>query len=95
MPELRTVYGKYESQGLVLIGIHSDPDIQQRDSIVSSMDLPYPICEDTFAAKKRVTGSLYKVDHYPTVVVINRSGEVSAIDPPDLDAAVRAELAKK
>lgn len=95
MPELKRVYGSHKNQGLVLIGIHSDPNLKGRDDIVRSMKLPYPICEDSFAGSQLgVTGSTYHIEGYPTVFVIDRKGRVAAVDPPDLEGEVKTLLKK-
>ena len=91
MPELKKVYGSYKGQGLVLIGIHGDPDVKGRDGVVKENKLNYPICQDV----KDKTMKAYKIEYYPTVFVIDRKGVIVSVDPPDLDKAVKAALAKK
>lgn len=91
MPELKKVYGSYKGQGLVLIGIHGDPDVKGRDSVVKENKLTYPICEDV----DQKTLKAYKIEYYPTVFVIDRKGIIVSVDPLDLEKAVKAALAKK
>ncbi|AIE87438.1 redoxin domain-containing protein [Fimbriimonas ginsengisoli Gsoil 348] len=91
MPELKKVYGSYKGQGLVLIGIHSDKDVAKRDQCVKENKLPYPICED----KDMATLKAYHVEFYPTVIVIDRKGFIRAVEPPNLDKAVKEALAAK
>jgi hypothetical protein len=90
MPELKSVYGRYKSQGLALIGIHSDPDIKKRDAVVKEKGLPYYVCNDI----KDSTQTLYNIQGYPTIIVIDRKGIVRAIDPDDLDKTLKALLAQ-
>ena len=94
MPGLKKVYGSYKGQGLVLIGVHSDPSVKDRDKVVKQQGLPYPICEETFRAQVGVTGAEYKIDGFPTVVVIGKNGKIAAVDPKDLGAEVKQELRK-
>ena len=91
MPELNKVYGSYKGQGLVLIGIHGDPNVKERDKSVTQNKLTYPICQDV----KEATLKAYKIEYYPTVFVIDRKGVIVAVDPEDLGKAVKAALAKK
>lgn len=77
---------------MVLIGVHSDPNVAERDKVAKEKKLTYPICQDTFAKERGVTGTTYDIDGYPTVFLINKKGIVSAVDPQNLDAAVKAAL---
>jgi len=91
MPELVKLHQTYKSKGLVLIGVHCDPDVAKRNASVKTNKLSYPICQD----KGSKTADAYRIDGYPTVFVIDRKGIVRAVDPDDLEATVKAELAKK
>jgi peroxiredoxin len=94
MPENNQVYGRYKSQGLVLIGVHIDPDIKKRDAIIKQQGVTYPVCEDSLPNKKGGAASTYHIEYIPAIFVIDRHGKIVAEDPPDLDKAVKEALAK-
>jgi hypothetical protein len=91
MPELNKVHESYKGQGLVLIGIHCDPDVAKRNSTVKAKGVKYAVCQ----AKAEETPEAYRIDGYPTVFVIDRKGIIRAVDPPDLGKAVKEALAAK
>lgn len=91
MPELKKLHGSYKSQGLVLIGIHCDPDKKKRDEAVKKNALTYPVCQDV----KDATAKAYQIDGYPTVFVIDKKGIVRSVDPTDLEAEIKKRLAEK
>lgn len=94
MPENNRVYGRHKGQGLVLIGVHVDPDVKQRNAIIKRQGVTYPVCEDKLPNKRGGAGSTYHIEYIPTVFVIDRSGKIIAEEPPDLEKAVKQALAK-
>ena len=79
---------------MVLIGVHSDPDIQQRDATIKELNISYPVCEDRFNDQKQPISALdYKIDGFPTVYVIDKKGKVIATDPTDLEGVIKKALA--
>jgi peroxiredoxin len=95
MPDNERVYGRYRNQGLVLIGIHVDPDVKQRDKVIKDHGVTYPVCEDALAGKRGGAAATYHIEYIPCVWVINRKGKILAIDPPKLEDAVKKALAEK
>ena len=94
MPENNRVYGRYKGQGLVLIGVHIDPDVHQRDVTIKERGVTYPVCEDKFPNKPAGAAETYHIEYIPTIFLIGRNGKVLAVNPPDLDGAVKKALAK-
>ncbi|MBS1718297.1 MAG: TlpA family protein disulfide reductase [Armatimonadetes bacterium] len=94
MPENNRVYGRYKGQGLVLIGVHIDPDVKQRNAIIKQQGVTYPVCEDKFADKPNGVGRAYHIEYIPTIFVIDKTGKIIAVDPPKLEEAVKQALAK-
>lgn len=88
IPELNKVYASYKSQGLVLIGVHCDPDIAKRNACVKEKKIAYPVCN----AVKDTSPKAYRIDGYPTVFVIDKKGVIREVDPGDLEAAVKKAL---
>lgn len=91
MPELNRLHGRYKGQGLVLIGIHCDPKVSERNASVKKNKLAYPICQDV----GETTADAYRIDGYPTVFVLDRKGVIRAVDPADLEAEIKKQLARK
>lgn len=92
MPENNRVYGSYKNQGLVLIGVHIDPDMAKRDAIIKEKSLKYPVCQDVSKAGCQVSAATYHIEYIPTIFVIGRGGKIVALDPPNLDKAVKDAL---
>ncbi len=80
---------------MVLIGIHIDPDLQKRNGIIKEKGLKYPVCQDNAIGKPGGAATVYHIEYIPTVFVINREGRIVALDPPNLEAAVKKALSVK
>lgn len=85
------MYGSYKSQGLVLLGVHGDPDWAQAVAVAKSEGIKYPITNDI----DQKTLGAYKIEYYPTVFVLDKKGVIRAVDPADLDATVKKLLKAK
>jgi hypothetical protein len=94
MPENNQVYGRHKGQGLVLIGVHIDPDVKQRNAIVKQKGVNYPVCEDKFPNKPTGVAATYHIEYIPTIYVIDRKGKIIAVEPPNLEEAVKKALGK-
>ena len=95
MPENNRVYRKYKSQGLVLIGVHVDPDVKKRNAVIKQQGVTYPVCEDELPNKPGGAGTTYHIEYIPTIFVIGKNGKIIAEEPQDLDKAVKSALAQK
>lgn len=93
MPHLKELYRRTKDQGLVLIGIHSDPDVEKMRAAVKENGLDYPIAQD--GAKK--TMQAMHADSFPDYYLIDRSGKVRFADlaNAELDRAVELLLKEK
>lgn len=94
MPENNQVYGRHKGQGLVLIGVHIDPDVKQRNAIIKQKGVIYPVCEDKFPNKPNGAAATYHIEYIPTIFVIDRKGKIIAAEPPNLEEAVKKALGK-
>lgn len=92
MPKLNELHEKYSKEGLVLIGIHSDPDTEKGVAAVSEEKMKYPIAFDGGAFMKAVG-----CDSFPDYVIIDRKGIVRVVDLANTEGekAVKALLAEK
>lgn len=91
MPELNRVYRSNKGQGLVLIGIHSDPNSANGLAAAKENKLEYAIVQD----QNGKTQTLYNVQYYPTVVVIDKKGKIRFTDPRDLEGSVKQLLKER
>ena len=94
MPENNQVYGRYKNQGLVLIGVHIDPDVKQRDSVIKEHGVTYPVCEDNAPMKKEGASTTYHIEYIPTIFVIDKHGKIASVEPADLEKTIKKELAQ-
>jgi peroxiredoxin len=77
MPHVRELYRKYESRGLVVIGIHTPRTEDERNiaklrAAVERLDIRFPVVSDN-------SGKIwndYRCDVWPTVFVVDRIGEI-------------------
>ena len=95
MPENERVYRSLKGQGLVLIGVHVDPNVKEREAIIKQQGVTYPVCEDKLPMKPAGAGMTYHLEYIPAIFVIDKHGKIVAEDPPDLAAAVKKALAGK
>lgn len=73
---LQKIYARYKSQGLVMIGVHSDPGSAQMRKAVKDEKIVWPVAQDGKAA----TLSAYAGTGFPTFVLIDRKGRVRMND---------------
>ncbi len=76
MPKLNELHNRYKDQGLVLIGVHSDPDGDKMAESVKANELTYIIAHDP----ERNLMKAFECDSYPDYVVIDRKGIVRVVD---------------
>lgn len=91
MPELNRIYRSYKGQGLVLIGIHGDANSAKGLQAAKDNKLEYPIVQD----QNNKTQTVYNIQYYPTVVVIDKKGKVRFTDPKSLEVSVKQLLKEK
>ena len=93
MPHLKELYGRYRGQGLVLIGVHADPNKERMTATVNELKMTWPIL---FDGDKKVFTSL-SADSYPDYYLIDRKGNVRFADLAnhEVDRAVEALLKEK
>jgi peroxiredoxin len=73
LPDLQTLYERYASQGLVILGI-SDEDTAKVAPFVSRQKLTYPVLLDT----QRIVNTQFEVRGIPKSFVYDRSGKLVA-----------------
>ena len=93
MPKLKELHQRYKDQGLVLIGVHSDPDAAKMEAAVKENALDFLIAQD---GEKKLMKAL-QGDSFPDYYVIDRSGNVRFADlaNAELERAVETLLKEK
>jgi thiol-disulfide isomerase/thioredoxin len=74
MPEIEKLHARYRADGLVVLGINCSESPTRAGAFVDKYDYTFPILLDRDGAVAR----LYGIDGIPTVVVIDRKGNVAA-----------------
>jgi peroxiredoxin len=74
MPLLQETYETYQGQELVVLGIDFDEPAEQVAEFGTELGLSFPLLLDPGGEVQ----SLYRVRGYPTTVVLDRTGKISA-----------------
>jgi len=77
IPFLKKLSAKYSTQGLVVVGIHTQLKKEDIETFISQKGVSYLIgvdCEDK-------TSQMYKVSAYPTIFLIDRKDFIRAANP--------------
>ena len=77
MPHIQELYSRYESKGLVIVGVHvprtrDEKNISNVREAVKRMEIRFPVVTDN----SQKIWSDYRCDVWPTVFVIDRSGAI-------------------
>ena len=92
IPHLKELAAKYEAEGLVVIGIHTDDDAAKGPDYVREEKISYPVAFD----ENNEVIPRFHVDSYPDYYLIDRSGKLRFADlmNDELDRAVEMLLAE-
>jgi hypothetical protein len=92
VPKLNELHEKYAKDGLVLIGVHSDPDTAKGQESVKTDGMKYLVSFDGGKLMKA-----FKCDSFPDYVVIDHKGIVRAVDlsNAEVEKAIKALIAEK
>ncbi|RYX82963.1 TlpA family protein disulfide reductase [bacterium] len=94
LPELKSVYAKYHAKGLEVVGISLDEDKNALTSFIKTRQMAWPQIFDGKGWKARVP-DIYGVQAIPFTLVIGKNGKITAVDPQDLEEAVKEAIAAK
>jgi thiol-disulfide isomerase/thioredoxin len=77
IPSLKEWYGKYQSQGLVVIGNHFpefdyEKDLGNLKDAVKQWQITYPIAQDN----NGYTWSAYKTEYWPTIYLLDKQSHI-------------------
>jgi peroxiredoxin len=86
MPVLQSLYKRFGSKGLVVIGVSVDNDREKAKTFIDGLKVSFPIVHD---ADKSVAGR-FKPPRMPTSYVIDKAGKIRFVH-----AGFRKEDAKK
>jgi cytochrome c biogenesis protein CcmG, thiol:disulfide interchange protein DsbE len=93
-PIVDQISRRWRDQGVVVVGVNTDtPDQGDPYEFAVSHGLTYPILHDSAGAAQRV----YDVDSLPTLVVVSRTGKITAVrtgmtDEAELEKLIRQAL---
>jgi peroxiredoxin len=93
VPKLNELHEKYTKEGLVLIGVHSDPKTEEGQKVATELAMKYPVAYD--GAGKLMKA--FKCDSFPDYVIIDHRGTVRAVDLANAEAekAIKMLLEEK
>ena len=81
MPKLKELHDKYAKDGLVLIGVHSDPKTDEGQKVAKELAMNYTVSYDGGKLMK-----VFNLDSFPDYVIIDHRGIVRAVDLANGDA---------
>lgn len=92
-PILDRIARRYQKQGLIVLGVNVDDPPELARSYAAKKGLSYPIVIDA----SRASSKSYDVDKLPSLVVIDREGNVvkyltGVVDEASLDEVIAATL---
>jgi peroxiredoxin len=76
VPKLKDLYAAYKDKGFVIIGVHTKNQAEKMPDFVKKQEMNWPIVVDDDGK----TADNYKVEGFPTTILIDKSGKVVAID---------------
>jgi peroxiredoxin len=88
VPKLNELHEKFKDKGLVIIGVHSDPDTAKGTAAVSETKMAYPV---SFDPKGQLMKTL-NCDSFPDYVLIDRKGIIRVVDLANGDVPRAVEL---
>ena len=78
-PELRTVQERFSETGFSVIGVMVDEDVDTVTGAVTAGDISWPCVWDGPSGPIAET---FRVRNYPTVLLLDRNGQITAMDQP-------------
>lgn len=75
MPKLNELHSKFKDKGLVLIGLHSDPDAAKGEKAVLDEKMNYPVAIEDGKFMKTLG-----CDSFPDYAVIDKKGVLRFVD---------------
>ena len=96
LPELKNIYEKHDGKGLTIIGISADHDEQTLVNFVKENDIKWMQIYDA-DRKPGSPGTIYGVMSFPTTILIDAKGNISAMNlrSTELAEAIDKLLEKK
>ncbi|MHC5003818.1 MAG: TlpA family protein disulfide reductase [Planctomycetota bacterium] len=93
IPKMNQLHAKYESKGLVVIGVCHPRGVEKMSAVASDRGIRYPICADA----KGDLVKAYAVDSFPDYYLIDREGQLRVADLSNkhVEDAIRLLLAEQ
>lgn len=90
-PVLERVARRFQGDGLVVLGVNTHDEEGLAEAFGKRLGLTYPLVFDTSSRVARA----YGVDSFPTLVLVDREGKVSAVRVGTTDEAELERLLRK
>ena len=74
MPELETLYQKYQRLGFTVLGVNVEEDSAAADKIIRESGVNFPVLYDN----RNEVSKLYDVRAMPTTIIVGRDGDMKA-----------------
>lgn len=93
VPHVKEMLSKYSAQGLVIVGVHSDPNEAKMKDVVKELGMNWP---NLFDGTKSVMKA-YGADSYPDYYIVDRKGVLRFADiaNSEVERAVQMLLDEK
>ena len=89
-PHERSLVKKLENKPFALLGINTDASLRRVMHVIDEQHLTWPSWID--GSTHGPIDTMYAINHWPTVYVLDARGVIRYIDPDDLDRAIDALL---
>jgi peroxiredoxin len=92
VPKLNALQDKYAKDGLVVLAIHSDANVEKGKAAAIQQGMKYPVAFDNQQLMKQLG-----CDSFPDYVLVDRKGliRVNDLSNAEIEKAVQALLAEK
>ena len=75
MPALKKLHKRYETDGLVLLGVNVEPDSKTALQAAARLEVNFPVLLD----QKQIVTELYHITAMPSTVIIDRAGNTRLV----------------
>ena len=97
LPKLKKLYAQYHAQGLEIVGVSCDNDVQELLKFMSQnrSDMPWPQLFDATQPGWHALASQYNINAIPAMFLIDKKGVLRSAEARDVYAKLVPELLKE
>jgi thiol-disulfide isomerase/thioredoxin len=85
LPDLEKAYRQFRSRGLVILGMNDDREADKAREVLSAAKVTYP--QSTGDAGYDLVHKRFRIDRFPTLVLLDGEGKVIALDADEAFSA--------